>query len=63
MTESGAYVLLLLIFAVSLFSYYLSWVAVNSGCEHDIRTGNRIRLMIFPVGGLLSTLIIVLTLY
>lgn len=63
MTESGAFVLLALIGVVSLFAYYLSSVALASGDEDDIKLGTRIRGLIFPVAGLLSTLIIVATLY
>lgn len=63
MYESGAYVLLAVIAAVSLFAYYLSSIAVTSGDESDIKLGNRIRGLIFPVAGLLSTAIIVATLY
>lgn len=63
MTAVGAYVLLGLIGVTCLFVYYLSAVALASECEDDMKLGTRIRGMIFPVAGLLSVLIIVLTLY
>jgi hypothetical protein len=63
MNADGAYVLLILIGVLSLFAYYLSSLAVDSGDEHDVALGYRIRALIFPIAGLLSTAIIVCTLY
>ena len=63
MTLDGAYALLGVLLICTLFAFYLSEVAIKSEDEHDMKTGKWIRGMIFPVSGLLSTFIIVATLY